>query len=47
VNSFAQRAGAFPMDDPNAANSFTEALGEVFRQQIADLRGAESVEIEL
>jgi hypothetical protein len=47
VHSFTQGAGAFAVDNTDAANPVSEALAKVFRQQFADLRGSKRVKIEL
>src|SRR5690606_8519750 len=47
VDAFAQGAAAFAMDHADREDAVLQALGEVFREQFADLGGAEGVKVEL
>jgi hypothetical protein len=46
VHPLPQLTGAFPVNDPYTENAFPAAQGKVVREQLSQLGGVESVEIE-
>src|SRR5689334_955092 len=46
MNALTQGPGAFPVNDADGQDAALDALGEIIRQQLADLGGTEGVKVE-
>ena len=47
MHCFPQGAGAFAVDDAHFVDAARPALGEISREEFADIRGPEGVQIQL